>query len=273
VASDTGLKTAATVLAIHGAADIPLEPIAEAQKRFGPDPITTSLTYALAGHFTARKEWQHVLDSLDQLSGSERTGARAFTGRSAALFRLGRAADLEALAKARLADLPDDALATASLVSACHLRGDIWGAKQIAQKRLGSGSANAQDYNTLAWDSLVLGEVDASAYDAAQRASELSKGRDASILNTHAALSAATGRTAEAKKLLLETLATRGDERLESDDWLVVGLMAEQYGLGSAARSAFDKTISTEDDPKPRANSAAAIAKSRLTKLAAPPRR
>jgi hypothetical protein len=82
-------------------------------------------------------------------------------------------------------------------------------------------------------------------------------------------VSAASGHPEEGRKLLLETLAMRGDDRLISADWLVVGLMADQYGLAEEARSAFQKTITLDEATRTTRTptSPAAVAQARLTKV------
>jgi hypothetical protein len=95
------------------------------------------------------------------------------------------------------------------------------------------------------------------------------------LLNTHAAVSAAAGHPEEGRKLLLETLAARGDERLVSSDWLVVGLIAEQYGLTEEARSAYQKSVDVDESNKSEVGptSASTIARSRMARPTVAPAR
>ena len=116
---------------------------------------------------------------------------------------------------------------------------------------------------------MVLGLANNHTYECAQRASQLTNGKNPDVLNTYAAVSAATGRPAEARKLLLEPLAAGGDAPLRASDWLVLGLIAEQYGLTDAARSAFDKTESTESPEYPPV-AASVIANAQLANLTNP---
>jgi hypothetical protein len=161
------------------------------------------------------------------------------------------------------------------LVATLNHSGQVKAALQVAKERVDSGRGGAHDYNEVAWNRLVLGLADADAYEAGKRASQLTEGKNWALLNTHAAVSAAAGHPEEARKLLLETLASRGDERLHASDWLVVGLIAEQYALPGAARSAFQKTVQADAEERAEisAISASVIAKARLPKVeVAPPR-
>jgi hypothetical protein len=177
--------------------------------------------------------------------------------------------DAQSLALARLKDLPGEETARRALISVLHYRGDVRGAWKLAKERVANGQGSAHDNNGVAWDGLVLGLADADSYEAGRRASQLSNSRDPVLLNTHAAVSAASGHPEEARKLLLETLSTRGDDRLIGSDWLVVGLIVEQYGLAGEARFAFEKTIALdrEDPEQPASVAAAAIAKARMPKV------
>ncbi|MGO9767178.1 MAG: DUF3857 domain-containing protein [Myxococcaceae bacterium] len=269
LASDAGLLASATVLALHGPSDVGVDPIAEVRRRAG-ERLASSLDWLLAAHFAQRSKWQTSLEAAEHLASLEPSSSAAFTLRTAALIRLGRAPEAENLANSRLVDLPADEIAPRTLVAVEYSKGDVAGARKLAEARRAGGRATVLDYNQLAWDGLVLGLANDDIYECAQRASQLTNGKNSAVLNTYAAVSAATGRPAEARKLLLETLAAGGDAPLRASDWLVLGLIAEQYGLTDAAKSAFDKTVSSESPEYPPV-AASVIAKARLVILAIGP--
>jgi hypothetical protein len=66
------------------------------------------------------------------------------------------------------------------------------------------GKANASDYNSLAWLSLFDGPVDEDALHAAQQANLLTKSSNFSIMHTLACLYADTGKTEDARQLMLQ---------------------------------------------------------------------
>ena len=267
--SDTGVVTAATVLALHGPAEVPMSLLNEAQKSATGNQVKASLNWLLATHFAEREQWDLSLNAAERFATLEPNSSAAFNLRTHALIKLGRGVEAEKLATSRLTDLPADENAQHALVAVAYSKGDVIGARKLAEQRRTSGRATAADYNQLAWDGLVLGLTDAETYESAQRASQLTNGKNSAILNTYAAVSAATGRPAEAHKLLLESLAVDGDVALRAGDWLVIGLIAEEYALTDAARSAFEKTVSTESFEDP-AIASSVIAKARLAKLTNP---
>ena len=269
LASDGGLRTAASVLALRGPGDLPMGPVLEARERAGSTRLGSSLDTFLISHFTQREQWADVLGPAERLMVNEPSWTLGFISKTTALQRLGRSAEAEKLARARMTDFPGDETGIQALNTALIFRGDVRTAWTLAKERVASGRATANDYNDVAWDGLVLGLSDTDTYQAAQRASQLSGGKNWAYLNTHAAVSAASGHPEEARKLLLETLAARGDETLMSADWLVVGLMAEQYGLAAEARAAFEKTIALDEATRGEVPAVAAsvIAKARMSKV------
>ena len=273
--SDEGLRTAATVLALHGPGSVPLDAVRAAREKAGAGSLANSLDLALAYHLGQREQWAEQLEVAERLLKAQPSSVGPFLYRINSLTKLGRAEEAEKVARERAADLPGDDWAARMLMATLTQRGKIQAASAVAQERVDSGRGGPQDYNELAWNQLALGLADANAYEAARRASQLTGGKDWMLLNTHAAVSAATGHPEEGRKLLLETLAVRGDERLVSSDWLVVGLIAEQYGLTEEARSAYQKSVDVDESKKSDIGptSASKIARSRMAKPSVAPAR
>jgi tetratricopeptide (TPR) repeat protein/transglutaminase-like putative cysteine protease len=109
------------------------------------------------------------------------------------------------------------------------------------------GLLDASDYNTRAWLALFSPPVTEGALRHARTAVSLSQGNDEAILHTMASLYADVGRCEEAKRILDREMELRGLVAPGSDEWYVIGRIAEQYGLSAAAREAYRQV----DTPEP----------------------
>jgi tetratricopeptide (TPR) repeat protein len=119
--------------------------------------------------------------------------------------------------------------------------------------------------NLYAWDVLFApNSVDQDALDAARRANDLTKNSNFSILHTLACLYAATGKTKEARELLLKAMEEANLEEPNSAIWLGLALIAEQYGETGAARSMYSR-VEKQDWETPTSNYA--LAQQRLAAL------
>lgn len=92
--------------------------------------------------------------------------------------------------------------------------------------------------NNRAWYRLVIGQPGPEATEEAQKAA-----RDGSSSSWHtlATAYAEEGRAAEAHDALLKAMAADGRGRPSSDDWYVIGRIAQLYGEDDAAQRAFER--------------------------------
>jgi tetratricopeptide (TPR) repeat protein/transglutaminase-like putative cysteine protease len=183
-----------------------------------------------------------------------------------ALLALNRWDEIRALAEKRLQRSADDAEALGLLTEADLHAGDLTQAEGRLRQIVKSGKAKANDYNELAWLLLERGRVDDETLDFGQRAATLSEYQRSAYLHTLASLYAEKGRTAEAYRILLQSIDARANETASSDDWYVFGRLAEQYGLPDVARKYY-KRVPPPKSPADEPMSTHALAARRLAAL------
>src|SRR4029077_1238323 len=85
-------------------------------------------------------------------------------------------------------------------------------------------------------------------------------------LHTLACLYAEQGRTAEAYRIILQSIGAKPEETPGAEDWDVFGRLAEQYGLPDVARKYYRK-VPPAKSPDGEAMSTHALAARRLAAL------
>ena len=103
-----------------------------------------------------------------------------------------------------------------------------------------SGGDQVAQWNNLAWAAVVSGKVNQNALDDALSAVKATKQENANCLHTLATLYAELGKTPEALENLRRAVELRG-ERIEGEDWYVLGRIAEDYGLDEVAAGLYRK--------------------------------
>ena len=97
------------------------------------------------------------------------------------------------------------------------------------------------DYNMAAWMALFLGKDLDRAIDDARRGSADEAQANYGVLHTLAALYAESGKSVEARQALLKGMDKRGTDDPASDDWFVLGRIAENYGVRDVAIAAYKR--------------------------------
>jgi tetratricopeptide (TPR) repeat protein len=223
----------------------------------------------LATGAARQARWADVLPLAEELLAAAPTSERAFELQVVALVELSRREALERLVAARLAASPGDAAALRARLSRALHDGDV--AEALVQERaiVASGKALPSDHNNLAWALLFQPVVEAQALEQARRAVELTRDREAGFLHTLAAVHAARGEAAEALQILRKAVEQAGPEnRPAPHDWLVLGLIAERYGLAEEATRIYQRVTPPE---QPDGLSSHELAARRLKALAATP--
>jgi tetratricopeptide (TPR) repeat protein len=199
---------------------------------------------------------------LEAVPGSE----RADGVHTEALLYLDRWDEIRAHAEQRLQRTPNDGPTLHLLARDALHAGDFDRAEQRFNQIVDAGKATANDFNELAWMRLELGRVDDKTVEYSQRATTLSSYGNAADLHTLASVYAEMGKTAEAYRLILQSLAARSDEAPASDDWYVFGRLAENYGLPEVAREYY-KRVAPPTGKESEALSTHALAARRLFAL------
>ncbi len=222
--------------------------------------LALALTYENLGR---HQEMEKVASRLlDAVPGSERADG-IHTG---ALLYLDRWDEIRAHAEQRLERTPNDSPALHLLAREALHAGDFDRAEQRYNQIVDTGKATASDFNELAWMRLEMGRVDDKTVEYSQRATTLSSYGSASDLHTLAAVYAEMGKTSEAYRLILQSIAARSDETPASDDWYVFGRLAEHYGLPDVAREYY-KRVSPPASKQAESLSTHALAARRLAAM------
>ncbi|HEX9111991.1 MAG TPA: hypothetical protein VF845_10970 [Terriglobales bacterium] len=119
--------------------------------------------------------------------------------------------------------------------------------------------------NQYAWYGLlVAGPIDQDAIDVAVRANDLTKNANFAVLHTLACVYAQTGKTSQARELLLTAMDALHVEEPDSEIWCGFASIAEQYGVFDAAEAMYRRV---EKPKRDYPCSSYAIAQQRLAAL------
>ncbi|MGH9772171.1 MAG: hypothetical protein ACRD4Q_10810 [Candidatus Acidiferrales bacterium] len=150
-------------------------------------------------------------------------------------------------------------------VRSAEISGDYVRAHAVGQKIIDSGRAQARDLNSLAWDSLFIGNIEPSDIDAALKATQLIKDNP-SILNTLGCVYAAVGKTSEARDVLVKAMDLQNLDEPNEDVWYAFGLIAEQFGETAVAIANYGRVM-RPSNPEEITASSFLLAQSRLKAL------
>lgn len=195
-----------------------------------------ALTYAALVE-TPPSDAGRILALADELIASGVTAPGIWSARVRALRRLGRAEEGLRLCRERLQAAPGNPVALRALIEDALVGQDPGEVRRLYGELLAQPGAEPADWNNAAWSRLFLGELDPSALEAARTAA--AKAPQHSALHTQATIEAWLDRPpADVMATLLKAIRANGG-KIAAEDWLVVGRVAEAYGLPDEAEAAY----------------------------------
>lgn len=226
---------------------------------------------ALAWGYGESDRYPELLAAARRLRAAHPDSDRALRFELGALGGMRRWDEVATVAGERLAKDPDDVSAELSLAEAEMHGGRFDEMERRVERLLARGKATPIALNNLAWSALFRGKVRDADLETARRAAELGGYKSAPALHTLAALYAEVGKTAEAYKVILQSIDVRGGEP-RPEDWYVFGRLAEAYGLPAEARADYAR-VTEGQTQKSDPTSVYKLARMRLAALAAAPSR
>ncbi|WP_285571776.1 DUF3857 domain-containing protein [Geothrix limicola] len=113
--------------------------------------------------------------------------------------------------------------------------------EQGLQDQIDRGRAEGMDYNNLAWSHVVRESVTSQSLELIRTATQGHK--NASDMHTLATILAELGRTSEAKEALTQEIELKASEEVGTNEWYVLGRIAEHLGVPEVARTCFERAI------------------------------
>ncbi|HEY6348680.1 MAG TPA: DUF3857 domain-containing protein [Candidatus Angelobacter sp.] len=233
------------------------------------DVVRTDLNLVLAYAYRAQERWLELREIAGELMKAAPDSFIAFQFAARANAGLKQFEDWEKLLEERRKKHSDEPDYIRSAAELAGYRGQYPKSRELMKTLIDKGNASANDLNTYAWDALyVPGPVDQDAIDTAHRASDLTKNSNFNILHTLACLYAASGKTKEARDLLLQAMDDAKMEEPDSAIWLGLASIAEQYGEADAARGMYSRVEKSQSESP---NSNYVLAQQRLALLQGSP--
>jgi len=239
----------------------------EARKTAQTDREKTNIALALAQGYALQDNFAGLLDVSSALLANVPESKLAFVENVQALMGLGRYNDAIKLAddRLKLLDGDTDALRMKMIVEAN--RGNFAASIAIAQKMVEQGKQDAEIMNEIAWFALFRGNVGDADVAAAIKATQLAQDNP-HILHTLACVYAETGKTKEARDLLLHSMDDLNLDEPNDDYWYAFGRIAEQYGERDIAIADYRK-LQKPKEPLELPTSSYRLAQARLGILGA----
>lgn len=238
---EAAIRTAALVLLpSKELKDAQFAALVQARNNAKTDAQRNDLNLVLGYAYAAKHKWPELQEVAAELIKAAPDSFVAFTFAGEAYAGLKKFDDWQKLVDSRLQSHPDEHEYVREAARVAEYRGQLNKSRELLKGMIDRGSATADDMNEYAWDALYTGEkIDQDSFDAAQRASELTKHSDFNILHTIACLYAASGKTKEAREFLLKAMEEASMPEPDSSIWLAMATIAEQYGETDAARAMY----------------------------------
>jgi tetratricopeptide (TPR) repeat protein len=199
-----------------------------------------NIQLALSAAYFTQQNFKSLAEVSGALLSQVPESRLAFLDNVEALIGLERYDDALKLCDDRLKLLENDADALRSKTNVESARGNYTAALAWLKKLSDLGHEDGELMNETAWLSLYTGHIDQKDVAAGIKATQLAKDNP-HILHTLACLYAVTGKTTEARDLLLRSMDDLNLDQPNDDYWYAFGLIAEQYGERDIAIADYHK--------------------------------
>ena len=210
-------------------------------KNFSNNLYKSDIYYALYFAYKSRDNFIGQLKTAVWLYDNYPESDFAWSSLLSSLLNLGKYDELRDLAEDRLLEDDEDSVAIDMLINMYFTKMDFDSVDRIFQDLKEKNRLTARLYNAVAWMDLFDPELDESALEYARQAVTLSNSSNPPILHTLSALYAEFGRCEEARTTLDRVMALSGSSDPSSDDWYVLGRIAEEYGMIDSAVFYYEK--------------------------------
>ena len=228
------------------------------------DATKTAIDRALAGAYLKAQQWEKALAPARRLVEQYPDSEIGFAALTSALSFTGKTAESETLAKQRLERMPKDRAALRALSKNAAAARDYSAAATYAEQVIGDTAPERDDYSDAAWFEVFSGNLERALENARHATTGEDKDKEtAPSFHTLAVVFAESGKTLEARQALFSSMDLRQRDQPDSDDWYVLGRIAETYGVRDAAIAAYSRV---KESSQPGAN-ANELAKRRLARL------
>jgi tetratricopeptide (TPR) repeat protein len=212
----------------------------DAQRDAVSEHERTNILLALAEGYSLQDNYARLFEVCSALLKQEPESKLAFTESAQALLGLGRYDEAIGLTDERLKLLDGDTDALRMKMVIESTRSNYEAARTLGRKMVDQGKQDAEVLNEIAWFALFTGKVDDADIAAAIKATQLANDNP-HILHTLACLYAETGRTKEARDLLIRSMDDLNLDEPDDDYWYAFGHIAEQYGERETAIADYRK--------------------------------
>ncbi len=262
------LRFAAAALAAQGAGAAAAVPVLEAgAARATQSQEKFRFDRALAEAYRRTGRWDDLILAARRVRAQVPTSRKALLLEADGLVAGGRWDEVDKLVAGEIAKHPDSEDA-----ARIRLRADSqrrrWAQQAAALRpRVRDGKADAEELNDFAWSLLMKGDLSEEALAAVERASQMSRYRNAAVLHTLATLQAEMGHPDDARETILKEIDVRDGEDLRSAEWYVFGRIAEAYGETAHAAVVYRRIVETRGAGEDGADDILMLAKRRLAAL------
>lgn len=140
--------------------------------------------------------------------------------------------------------------------------------EQELQRQIGLGYATSSEFNNLAWSHVVRNSVQERTLEWARSATRGGGEKNSAAVHTLATVLAELGRTGEAREALVKEMDLRKQATVETNEWYVLGRIAEHLEVPDIAMSCYGKAVAMAPSrEKTTEDTCAGLAKHRLDAL------